>query len=328
MSRSSLGAACIIGFALLGCSTLPALRREEAPADLDRYDVVWNTPSLDASGSMPIGNGEVGLNVWVEAGGDLLFLIARSDSWSEASRLLKLGRIRMHFEPNPFAAGLAFEQRLVLREGRIKIAAGDVGRRLDLELFVDAERDVIHVSGRSEQPLQVSASLENWRNASRRLIGAELESSWTMKGAPASIEVNESADIDVDQAGAVVWYHRNEGSIVRLTLEHQGLASAAALVHDPLLQRTSGGWMAGSGFAKQGARTLATRKPQREFECKLAALSLQCEDVRTWIDTAREAWQASSRATARRATSEWWRDFWARSWIFVDGDPWPESKTT
>ena len=36
---------------------------------LDKYNVVWTTPSKDCNGSMPIGNGETGLNVWVEPAG-------------------------------------------------------------------------------------------------------------------------------------------------------------------------------------------------------------------------------------------------------------------
>ncbi|MEI8139935.1 MAG: DUF5703 domain-containing protein [bacterium] len=44
---------------------------------VDDYNVVWHTPSRDSSGSMPLGNGDVALNVWVEEGGDLLFYIAK-----------------------------------------------------------------------------------------------------------------------------------------------------------------------------------------------------------------------------------------------------------
>ena len=33
-------------------------------------DVVWDSPSTDAKGCMPLGNGDIGLNVWVEASGD------------------------------------------------------------------------------------------------------------------------------------------------------------------------------------------------------------------------------------------------------------------
>lgn len=39
---------------------------------LEAYNVLWTSPSQNASGSMPIGNGEVGVNVWVEPDGDLL----------------------------------------------------------------------------------------------------------------------------------------------------------------------------------------------------------------------------------------------------------------
>ena len=30
--------------------------------NLDRYNVVWNTPSHNAHGSMPLGNGDIGTN--------------------------------------------------------------------------------------------------------------------------------------------------------------------------------------------------------------------------------------------------------------------------
>ena len=108
-------------------------------AELDRYNVVWDSPSRDAAGSMPIGNGEVGLNVWVEPGGDLLFYISRTDTWSECNRLLKLGRVRLSLSPNPFVTGTPFRQALILRDGQIEITAGDA----TLRVFVDAEAHVV-----------------------------------------------------------------------------------------------------------------------------------------------------------------------------------------
>lgn len=77
---------------------------------LTDYNVVWSTPSPDLSGSMPLGNGDIGLNVWVEENGDLLFYISKTDAWSENSRLLKLGRMRVSLEPNPFRAGHSFRK--------------------------------------------------------------------------------------------------------------------------------------------------------------------------------------------------------------------------
>ena len=213
---------------------LEALPPVDPLAELDRYNVVWNSPSGDPAGSMPIGNGEVGLNVWVESNGDLVFYISRTDAWSECNRLLKLGRIRVHLSPSPLATGTAFRQALKLRDGQIEITAGDA----ILHVFVDADSPVIHVTGTGSVSRTVTATIENWRTEKHILKGNELASSWTMQAAPAEIEVAESADVFTGSAAAVTWYHRNESTIVPLTLKHQGLESLSALVSDPLLHRT------------------------------------------------------------------------------------------
>ena len=80
-------------------------------------NVVWTSPSHDAAGSMPLGNGQVGINLWVEEDGDLRFYISRTDSLSEISRLLKVGGVRISLEPNPFKAGQPFRQELRLCDG-------------------------------------------------------------------------------------------------------------------------------------------------------------------------------------------------------------------
>ncbi len=35
-------------------------------ANPEQSNVIWDSPSKNSSGSMPLGNGETGLNVWVE----------------------------------------------------------------------------------------------------------------------------------------------------------------------------------------------------------------------------------------------------------------------
>ena len=63
--------------------------------DPGRYDEVWHTAGPDASASVPLGNGEIALNAWVEPDGTLVFYVARTDAWSENGRLLKVGRLRV-----------------------------------------------------------------------------------------------------------------------------------------------------------------------------------------------------------------------------------------
>lgn len=288
-----------------------------APPELDRYNVVWKTPSRNAAGSMPIGNCEVGLNVWVEEGGDLRFYIARTDAWSEASRLMKLGGARVSLTPNLFAKGAPFRQELKLRDGRIEIAAGDVR----LKVFVDANAPVIHVVGESKQPLGVRAALEYWRTEKKVLMGGELGSSWTMQAGPPEIEVWESADVVKDTGDAVTWYHRNEHSCVPLTLKHQSLEKFADLVKDPILHRTFGGSMAASGFVKDGATALKSAAPVKKFNVRIATHSAVTDTPAAWEkQLAGIAASSADSASAQKATAAWWNAFWNRSWVFVEGD--------
>jgi Domain of unknown function (DUF5703) len=54
----------LMSLLLCGLTVLGAVT---APDTLDTCDTVWTTPSKDSRGSMPLGNGDVALNVWTEA---------------------------------------------------------------------------------------------------------------------------------------------------------------------------------------------------------------------------------------------------------------------
>ena len=71
----------------------------EKKGNISPYNVTWNSPSEDSFGSMPLGNGDIGLNVWVEKNGDLLFYISKIDAFDAAHLLPKIGRIRIKTEP-------------------------------------------------------------------------------------------------------------------------------------------------------------------------------------------------------------------------------------
>jgi len=263
--------------ALMAFSSLTSVAdAAEAPSGLDKYNVVWSSPGKDASGSMPIGNGEVGLNAWVEENGDLVFYISRTDAWSECNRLLKLGRVRVHLSPSPIGNGQPFRQELVLRDGQIVIQEGDT----ELRLFVDAAAPVVYITGTSKTPRTVKATYETWRTEKRTLSGEELGSSWTMQGAPAGVDVWESADVvkraEFD-ADTVLVYHRNAYSCVPFTLKHQGLESIASTVRDPIVNRIFGASMTSSGLIPDGANSLKSPDPIRSFEITLATQSVQAD---------------------------------------------------
>lgn len=135
------------GFLFALCTAMLSSGVQGSP--LDRYNVVWDTPGSDHHDSMPIGNGDIGLNVWTEPGGDLVILIAKSDAWSGNARLLKLGRVRLSFSPHDPMSDDSFTQTLRLRQGEIEIshAAGENNQRI--RVWVDAHRPAIHIQSES-----------------------------------------------------------------------------------------------------------------------------------------------------------------------------------
>jgi hypothetical protein len=72
MTRSStlwkVSISCCIA-AMLAASPRTVLAQEsktDHAKQLSAFDVVWNEPGKGAADSMPLGNGEIGLNVWTE----------------------------------------------------------------------------------------------------------------------------------------------------------------------------------------------------------------------------------------------------------------------
>lgn len=296
---------------------LPAVA--SSPARLEDCDVVWNSPSTDAAGSMPIGNGEVVLNVWVEdKTGDLLFYIARTDALSEISRFLKLGGIRVHLSPAALK-GKDFKQHLHLRDGTIEITGG--GTRL--LVFVDSAAAVVHVVGTSATPRGVKATVECWRNAPRQLPTDEKGSAWSVHDAP--FPLIESADKFLPSPGSITWYHRNETTIVPQVLANQSLTGRKG-AFDPILHRTFGGRLSGtsnghaSAFSREGERSLISRGPLKNFDLTIATASAQTGTVGQWERLVASESRKSPTASALTRTNAWWHKFWERSWVLVSGD--------
>jgi len=288
---------------------------------VDQYNVVWNSPSTDAAGSMPIGNGDIGLNVWVEREGDLLFYISKTDAWNENARLLKLGRVRIKLSPNPFRAGLLFRQTLHLRTGEITIRAGAGEEEVNVTIWVDANQAVVRVEAAGRQAFGVTASLEAWRTQRRTLEGQELHSAFGLTNAPFPI-VEEADTILEGERDRVVWFHRNTRSIWPDVLRHQGLGSLCDQLADPLLDRTFGAVIVGDGMASTDAHTLETIRPGTRQIVSIYPLTQQTPTVDGWLRALDQQIAAVAKTEiehARVAHRGWWQDFWNRSWIRVGG---------
>src|ERR1700677_1256232 len=230
-------------FGLLNFSGLDGLAGNlpsDVLAELNSYNVVWTSPSTNGSpGSMPIGNGDITANVWVENnGGDLVMYIGKSDSWSEATRLLKVGRVRTHFSPNPFATGSPLSQTLNYYNGEIDIVAGASGSQVTLRIYVDANNPVIRIEASGQQNFTMSVSNEIWRSSTLAMNSGDSGSFYGVEGAPTT--PSESADATVSLTDRLIWYHQNLNSYFGDLFSAENLSGDSGSYTDPWYNRIFG----------------------------------------------------------------------------------------
>lgn len=282
----------------LGCLTvggpLWGAGAPEPGKDPSRYDVVWTEPGRGPQDSMPLGNGDIGLNVWVEPDGDVLFYIAKTDAWSETGQLLKLGRIRLSVAPLP--GGSPFRQALELREATVRISQGGLGEQVQWAIWVNANHPVVCMEMESDRPVTARANVELWRE------GEKTES-------PA--------------AGGLVWYHRNETSHFVSRLQAHHLDGLEKTYPDPLLGRTFGGWLTGPGRAGEAGLPSLTAEGVRGCSWQIHILTAQTASGDEWrfrLEAQARRYQAVLDSRHRAEHVRWWEGFWGRSWIHVESD--------
>jgi len=245
-------------------------------------------------GSMPIGNGDLAANFWVEPSGDLVFYLSKSDSWDADQELLKLGRVRIRLDKPFVRDGRPFRQELDLARGCIVVESGVGDDKTTVNFWIDANRPVVNVDIKSGAAFTAQVTLETWRDDT----------------------------ILPPKGNAIRWYHRNTTSIFPKTLKDQHLGQAVGKFHDPLLNLTFGGLIAGEGLVSKDDKTLATAAPVKSLGVRIHALTAQTPEAIAWVsqlDTLRAANDQVAASEARPAHEQWWSDFWTRSWIFPEG---------
>jgi hypothetical protein len=293
---------------------------------VDAYNVVWDSLGKGEHDSMPLGNGDICLNAWVEPNGDLVFYISKTDAWDDNARLVKVGKVRVHLEPSPFAAGAKnFRQTLCLRDATMRVEAGDGAGRSRLQVWVDANGPVVHVTAETAEPTEATASVELWRT--ERVEYRQLECSDIMTNAPPGVRqptIIESDTVLKDQKDRIGWYHHNVKSFgPKILADIQGLAGFKQA--DPLMGRTFGA-------------IIQADKGQRLDDIRLRSPSDKAHRFSVFVLTRHpataEQWLADMDATVRRvevrafadrraAHEKWWAEFWDRSWIRAVRRPGP-----
>ena len=284
-------------------------------------DIIWHTPSTDEHGSMPLGNGEVGVNLWTEGGRDLCFYVARTDAWDGDGRLCKLGRVRLRLPENSFAAGAPFVQRLDLATATVRIRTDGLG----IVAWVDANAPVVRIAIESREAIPLDVTTELWRTD--RIIDDVDELFAFVRQESPSETAHETPDDVLDAGGdALAWCHHNRHSTWSANLGVQFLGEWARdhAAEDPLLGRAFGCLVAGNGLHRAGPLAL-TGPARRHWQVSVTTACARVGEPAELLPVLRQS-HAPAEA-ARPAHEAWWSAFWQRSWIHVSGDAAAEAVT-
>ena len=306
---------------------------------LDSCNVSWDTPGPGPAASMPIGNGDIGLNVWTEPNGDLVFYIGKTDAWGgevdpdmdpwmkQGGVLMKLGAVRVSVSPGPRAGGGSLvagseasssgsSQPGGALQGGSSRAAGAFFRQV-LRLH---EGEISIREGENDD----AVLLRVWVDANHPVIRVEAESK-----RPVSVKVTledwrigRGDTILTSPDNRIAWYHRNR-SLGDSALSDPHLADLTfgavikgSVRYDRALTRNSGMTLTAPG-------TLQSAGTATYHLISIYPLTATTSDARQWL-TRLNAQIAQidklSLEQTRAAHQQWWDRFWHRSWIYIHDD--------
>lgn len=291
------------------------------------YYITWDKPSTHSGESMPLGGGDIGLNVWVE-NGDILFYLGKSGAFDENNTLLKLGRVRLQLYPNPFE-GTKFKQQLQVDHGQVVISGEHNGVQAEVLLWVDIERPNVYVDVQANKKIEVEASYESWRY--KDLFPKKRENnanSW--KWAPPH-EVVTKRDSVYANDGKVIFFHQNTDSTVfDIVVRQQGMEAVKDSLYNPLVDLISGGVLQSNGFSFLEQRSgtymdtdykawvLKSKKPATKHDLQVSLHVAGPVSVAQWqqqLDAVSNSGESKKRIKSRNL--DWWRNFWDRSYIRI-----------
>lgn len=274
------------------------------------YNVIFNSPSHTDRGLMPLGNGETGVSIWATAEAVQCYL-SRSDSLTECDRNVKLGMLTVKFEPNILSFS-DFRQELILEEGIVVFEMKEKDKTAKITAFVETGRDVFRLQAGSNFDLQVSCEYGNWRIR---------ENDSVMEGGNLSARsgIKESADKQLNIQGGKVVYHHNKESIVPYLAKLEGLQGEIPFINDNLTNRVFGAVCRIFPSVAPNEGIMVSRGNQTEIS------------VFTFSDIASNAEEYVQKQLllsetgkdflkAKSETAKFWKDYFERSYIYVEND--------
>jgi hypothetical protein len=254
--------------------------------------------------------------------------IAKSGTFDENNSLLKLGRVRLSFQPNPFNYD-SFEQRLLLNSGYVQFTGKD---NTTAKIWVDVFNPVVHVEINSPEKIALKLAYENWRFEDRGLVNEERnQGSWGLYTSKVRNGTTYADDIGFHKNG-ILMSHRNEKlDLWDFQVKQQGLEKHADRMYNPMRNNEFGVFVHSEQLLPGDITTgtyvnttfkawnLNTKTARKSFKVNFTLHQAQTSSHKEWYDGLMKVMKSAINAT-QEATLDWWRDWWERSYIIINED--------
>ena len=274
---------------------------------------------------MPLGGGDIGMNVWVEDG-DILFYLSRTGAYDENNTLLKQGRFRVSTTPSLFSNSADFTQTLNLNDGYMTIE-GTQGKVI---LWVDVFHPVVHVEAKTKVVTTLNVAYESWRvedRLIRKVEGQQCSYKWAL---PKGIATRRDS-IFADDA-SITFFHQNaDATVFDVSVAQQGMESVKDQMYNPLKNLIFGGRLSGGQLrfkecingiyadTDYTAWIYESKRAKREHDFKIV-LHTEQGTIESWENSLANTEQQIKNNKDRIATRQWWNNLWKRSFIEGGGD--------
>ena len=285
--------------------------------NISNYNIIWESPSKDATGQMPLGNGDIAAGVYAISDGDLYLLLSKNDAFTYNGDIFKTGRVRVSLSPNPFGKGKSFLQTMDMLTGSVQIEADGV----KISIWADANRPVYHIEIDSPNEIKVQAEPEFWNRFDQcgfnnfDVTGENIQETTS----------KPTQDVRVDKNGKIIWYYAvGDRSVFESDMKYYDVESMIGKYPDPYIHNTFGNLLESPDLTLENE--ILSGKGKR-FDIRIHSLTKQSPETSDWINTIEE--QAALPVNTKQDWenhNKWWVDFWDRSWIFISDNQMPSGE--
>lgn len=304
---------------------------------IDNYNTTWTEPGLTQWGSLPLGNGDLTANVWLQNidnssnkyNYDLYFSFSKSDSYDLSGQRLKVIQLKLSFNP-PISNSTAnsFTQILYVSNATMKIETDNY----NIFAWIDVNSNNLYVEtsiiNNKINSYTLSSEIISWRTQENFNVN-------TATGDPLCYQPN-IVPIPPDtilqhgcnnNANSLIFYHRNvweKGtSQYEWNMNEQEIGDLINEVPDPYYNVTFGGLLSLPNSKVSAANTLSATYTASSM-LSFYVLTSQTDTVDEWTQQICSKKDKIDIQETKSLHASWWDSFWNRSSVEIA----PESQQT